>query len=427
MSTAFSDDFSPISAAGWKQKIQFELNGADYQTLLTKTPEGITIKPFYHSDEFEKIVVPNQTKKAVYFQTIEVNSETEANKIALKAFETGRKSIQFKIYKPIDLNSLFANLLHKNIDFQLEFTPISAQFIVECIHFLKDENAHFYIDVLGNLCKTGNWAASQTDDLNVLNKLLIRFSNLHIVINAALYQNAGATITQQLAYTLAHYNEYLHQFGGNIGNRIKINFAIGSHFFFEISKIRAFRYLFNLLTKEYNNLTAILEINALPSLRNKTYFGLEINTLRIKTELMSAVLGGVDSISTSTVLPEFQKPTKEMASICNETYYIESITKQLAEKALIIFKEIEKGGGFIQQLKEGTIQRKINESAKKEQEQYDTNTFKLIGGNIYFEGGIDANLSPHFTKKEYRKTLVTPITTKRLSIKTEQKRIQNET
>ena len=142
---------------------------------------------------------------------------------------------------------------------------------------------------------------------------------------------------------------------------------------------------------------------------------------------MSAVLGGVDSISTSTVLPEFQKPTKEMASICNETYYIESITKQLAEKALIIFKEIEKGGGFIQQLKEGTIQRKINESAKKEQEQYDTNTSKLIGGNIYFEGGIDANLSPHFTKKEYRKTLVTPITTKRLSIKTEQKRIQNET
>ncbi len=426
MSTAFSDDFSPISAAGWKQKIQFELNGADYQTLLTKTPEGITIKPFYHSDEFEKIVVPNQTKKAVYFQTIEVNSETEANKIALKAFETGRKSIQFKIYKPIDLNSLFANLLHKNIDFQLEFTPISAQFIVECIHFLKDENAHFYIDVLGNLCKTGNWAASQTDDFNVLNKLLLRFSNLHIVINANLYQNAGATITQQLAYALAHCNEYLHQFGGTIGDLIKINFAIGSHFFFEISKIRAFRYLFNLLAEEYNT-SATLQINALPSLRNKTYFGLEINSLRTETELLSAVLGGADSVSSFTFSPELQKLTKETETICSEVYYIESITKQLAEKALVIFKEIEKGGGFIHQLKEGTIQRKMNESAKKEQEQYDTNELKLISGNLPFAGSVDPILTPHFKRKEYKKTLISPIVTKRLSIKTEQKRIQNET
>ena len=49
MSNSIFSDFEPSSSAAWKQKIQFELNGADFnKTLLTKTNEGITIKPFYH-------------------------------------------------------------------------------------------------------------------------------------------------------------------------------------------------------------------------------------------------------------------------------------------------------------------------------------------------------------------------------------------
>ena len=53
------ENFESLSAKAWKQKIQFELAGADYnQTLLTKTIEGITISPFYHLDTFEKLIVP---------------------------------------------------------------------------------------------------------------------------------------------------------------------------------------------------------------------------------------------------------------------------------------------------------------------------------------------------------------------------------
>ena len=47
------DDFDPVSSKQWKQKIQFELNGADYnQTLIWNSPEDIKVKPFYHSDDY---------------------------------------------------------------------------------------------------------------------------------------------------------------------------------------------------------------------------------------------------------------------------------------------------------------------------------------------------------------------------------------
>ena len=249
MSTFNLDEFPPISAAAWKQKIQFELNGADYQTLLSKTAEGIIIKPFYHSDEFEKISIPSPPKSYITFQLIDVTNEEEANKTALKAVENGITAIKFKIDKPIDLAKLFKDLLGKNIVFNLDLKPISSIFIVSCITFLKNENSLFFIDVIGNLCKTGNWAASHKDDFNVLQQLLKRYSNVHLAIQADVYQNAGATITQQLAYAMAHCNEYLHHFGGEIADRIQLNCAIGSHFFFETSKIRAFRYLFNMLAQ----------------------------------------------------------------------------------------------------------------------------------------------------------------------------------
>ena len=62
-------------------------------------------------------------------------------------------------------------------------------------------------------------------------------------------------------------------------------------------------------------------------------------------------------------------------------YYIESLTKQLAEKALELFKDIEANGGFLSQLKEGTIQRKIKESATKEQADFDSEKVVLLGTN----------------------------------------------
>jgi methylmalonyl-CoA mutase len=111
------------------------------------------------------------------------------------------------------------------------------------------------------------------------------------------------------------------------------------------------------------------------------------------------------------------------------SYFIESLTEQLAEKALILFKEIEEKGGFITQLMEGNIQKKISESAAKEQELFDTGKEILLGTNKYPNKNDkmkhDLELYP-FVKQNPRKTLITPIIEKRLAEKLEQERLKNE-
>ena len=94
-----------------------------------------------------------------------------------------------------------------------------------------------------------------------------------------------------------------------------------------------------------------------------------------------------------------------------------------------IFKEIEEKGGFITQLIEGKIQKKISESAAKEQELFDTGKEILLGTNKYPNKNDkmkhDLELFP-FIKQKPRKTLITPIIEKRLAEKLEQERLSQE-
>ena len=111
------------------------------------------------------------------------------------------------------------------------------------------------------------------------------------------------------------------------------------------------------------------------------------------------------------------------------TYYIETLTNQLAEKTLVLFKDIEKNGGFLKQLKEGTIQRKIKESASKEQQQFNIGEKVLLGTNKHpnpNDNMKDALEIYPFVKTNKRKTLIAPIIEKRLSETLEQKRLKNE-
>jgi len=110
-------------------------------------------------------------------------------------------------------------------------------------------------------------------------------------------------------------------------------------------------------------------------------------------------------------------------------YYIETLTVQLAEKALELFKTIEKADGLITSLIEGTIQRKINESAQKEQELFNNGKEVLLGTNKYPNPqdvmSHELELFP-FVKQNPRKTLITPIIEKRLAEGYEQKRLEEE-
>jgi methylmalonyl-CoA mutase len=111
------------------------------------------------------------------------------------------------------------------------------------------------------------------------------------------------------------------------------------------------------------------------------------------------------------------------------SYYIESLTQQLVEKSLVLFKDIEAHGGFLKQLNDGTIKRKIQESADKEQNLFDSGKEILLGTNKHANKDDrmkhDLELFP-FVKIKSRKTLITPIIEKRLAEKLEQTRLEKE-
>ena len=102
---------------------------------------------------------------------------------------------------------------------------------------------------------------------------------------------------------------------------------------------------------------------------------------------------------------------------------------QIAEKDLQLFKEIEKKGGFVNQLFSGVIQRKIKENAQKAQDQFDGGNFNLVGVDKYINPQDkmkdELELYP-FVKTKPRKTLIQPIIAKRLAENIEQERLKQE-
>ena len=107
------DDFNPISSKQWKQKIQFELNGADYnETLIWNSPEDIQVKPFYHKDEFTGTSKSNT--KATHFQicqNIFVHDLEKSNDRALDSINRGAESLRFTIEnEKIELTKLLQNI-----------------------------------------------------------------------------------------------------------------------------------------------------------------------------------------------------------------------------------------------------------------------------------------------------------------------------
>lgn len=451
MKTKLFQEFDSVSSKQWKQKIQAELKGADYnQTLVWESPEGIKVKPFYHNDEFENTIsVDIKASEFQVLQSIYVFDIQKSNARAKDTLNRGAESIYFIIEKQeTDLNFLFAEL-PKEIHYYLKPLFLSEDFTKAVNQFAKNNGykISLLLDPIHQLGKDGNWFEDLNTDFTKLNNINSKSEFPFLSVNLSLYQNAGATIVQQIAYSLAHINEYLNRIP-KLKTQITIEVSVGSNYFFEIAKLRALRMLIEVLAKEFDYKLE-LTILAQPTKRNKTIYDYNVNMLRTTTECMSAILGGADAIANSPYDVLFHKENEfgdriarnqllvlkhesyfdKVDNPADGAYYIETLTEQLAEKALELFKDIEKNGGLITQLIQGTIQRKITESADKEQQLFDQGKEVLLGTNKYPNKDDrmkqDLELYP-FVKQHPRKTLITPIIEKRLAEKIEQERLKSE-
>ncbi len=447
-------EFEAVSSKQWKQQIQYELKGADYNdTLVWKSPEDIQVKPFYHYDEAN--LVDGVHTKATEFkigQSIFVYDLDKSITNALDSIQRGAESISFTIEnETLDVEKLLTSLPLEKITIHFHLQFLSVEFVLKIEKIAQSNNATIFcnIDPIGQLAREGNWFTTpEKDNFETLIKLSASVSKSNFIsVDSSLYQNAGATMVQQIAYTLGHVAEYFNAIPA-INHTIAIYVAVGSNYFFEIAKIRALRVLFSALSKEFGH-ALDCHIIVSPTKRNKTIYDYNVNMLRTTSECMSAIFGGANTIINLPYDALYHKTNEfgerisrnqllvlkkecyfdKVDNPADGSYYIESITQQLAEKALTLFKDIEANGGFLKQLKDGTIKRKIQESADVEQKSFDEGKEVLLGTNKYPNKNDkmkhDLELFP-FVKIKPRKTLIKPIIEKRLAEQYEQERLSTE-
>ncbi|GHV36332.1 hypothetical protein FACS1894178_7430 [Bacteroidia bacterium] len=229
------------------------------------------------------------------------------------------------------------------------------------------------------------------------------------VIDAYLFHDSGATITQALGISLAWAKMYLSQLTAmkltidEIVPKIRVNLSIDSNYFFEIAKIRAARLLYHRLLTEYHATDSKIHITAITSSWNKTIYDAYNNVLRSTTEAMSAIIGGADALKIGS-FDEFFKAKNEFSSRIAEnqqhilkeeshldevidpaagSYYIESITEEIAKQAWMFFQEIEEKGGFQTCVENDFLCERISESTAQKLKDIASRKKSILGVNIF--------------------------------------------
>ena len=250
---------------------------------------------------------------------------------------------------------------------------------------------------------------------------IIEYTSVHmprfnsISISGYHIQEAGATVDLELAYTLADGVEYVRaalDAGLDIDTfapRLSFFFNIGMDLFMEVAKLRAARLLWAELMEQFDPQhpkSSMLRTHCQTSGVSLTEQDPYNNIVRTTIEAMAGVLGGTQSLHTNSFDEAMGLPTEFSAKIARNTqlilaeesgitrtvdplagsYYVESLTAELAERAREIIAEVEAAGGMTKAIAAGTPKLRIEEAAALRQVRIDRGQDAIVGVNKYRSG-----------------------------------------
>ncbi len=210
-------------------------------------------------------------------------------------------------------------------------------------------------------------------------------------VSAVGYHDAGANAVQEIAFVLAEGTDLLAS-----GRPVEaIGFAIGSHHFMEIAKLRAARVLWAKVASAFRLTHKAIRIHARTARENKTLYDPYMNLLRVTIEALSAIIGGCDSLTITPcrfdahlaenvhhLLREESHLDKVMdpAAGC---YYVEALTDELAREAWHLFQHIEAAGGFAQYKTSGALEAAASKTREARDKAVASRRRVLVGTNSY--------------------------------------------
>jgi methylmalonyl-CoA mutase len=176
MSQPLFQEFEDVTAKQWKQKIQFDLKGADYnEKLIYKSRDGVDVKPFYTAEDIEETSTIPSPQHWDICEKIFVASVEISNRRAQDVLNKGAESLWFIIpSEETNIEKLLQDLPLQKISLHLEFQFLSEKYLKELSEILKGKSAEVFLhlDIIGNLARSGNWYSDLRNDHEVIERIL---------------------------------------------------------------------------------------------------------------------------------------------------------------------------------------------------------------------------------------------------------------
>jgi methylmalonyl-CoA mutase len=271
--------------------------------------------------------------------------------------------------------------------------------------------------LFGDMAETVKWSVNNKYSLKTIN------------VNGCISVNAGSSAVQELAFIISEANEYISQMLDrglkidDIASHIQITTGISTFYFMEIAKLRALRILWSNLIDGYkgNDSSKHAYVYAKTSTYYYTKNDIYVNLLRAATGAFSAILGGVDSLHSSsfdeaTGIPdEFSgriarntqnilKEESHLSSLIDPaggSYYVETLTSEIAKEAWKLFKQIENEGGMLEAVRKGIVQDLIGKTSENRKKDFTKRKSIIVGNNMYANVKEDRAKAGGFDQAEF--------------------------
>jgi len=451
----------------WRARVDKELKNSTADALIWQTPEGIDIKPLYTAEDLEGLEAVNTLpgflpfmrgpRASMYtgrpwtirqyagFSTAEDTNKFFHNNLAAgqeglsvafdlathRGFDSDHPRVEGDVGKAgvavdsvEDMKILFDGIPLDKMSVSMTMNgavlPILASYIVAAEEqgvAQEDLTGTIQNDILKEFMVRNTYIYPPGPSMRIVADI-IEYTAKHmprfnsISISGYHIQEAGATVVQELAYTLADGLEYVRAATAKgldidtFAPRLSFFFNVGMNFFMEIAKLRAARLLWVELMapfKPKDERSSMLRTHCQTSGASLAASDPYNNIIRTTIECLAAVLGGTQSLHTNSFDEALALPTPASARIARNTqlviaeetgianvidplggsYYLESLTNSVANEARKIIKEIEEMGGMTKAVIAGVPKHRIEESAARKQARIDKGEESIVGVNKY--------------------------------------------
>jgi len=377
-------------------------------------------------------------------QNICAKDAAKANAKALDVLMKGVDSLGFKLdkhqlskeYIQTLLKGIYADVIELNFN----ICPGRAEELIELlVGYFKEQGfdlnavrGSINVDPISKMLKKGKPFSREMVASKVASVVSFAAGHLPkyrvIGVNSVSLNNAGAYCAQELGYALAWGNQYMEMLteagidAATAGKSIKFNMGIGGNYFMEIAKFRAARMLWAMIVRQYEPICNCgdsckcekvdgkycpcamkMHVCAETSEFNMTIFDAYVNLLRSQTEAMSAAIAGVDEIVVTPFDITYKEPDDFSERIARNqqlllreeshfdkvvdpaagSYYIETLTNNIAAEAWKLFLDIQDKGGMFEMVKSGAVQAAMQENLTKRLQDVAKRKETLLGTNQF--------------------------------------------